>query len=67
MPFDETLGFQMSDNAELLAVEVFDAQFETIYNFTSEDELRALNGELASGMYYVEVKGIYGQVYTGRG
>ena len=62
VPLDATLGFEMSGNAELLSVEVFDDAFESIYNFTSEDELRTLNDELANGTYYVTVK-VY---YTGK-
>ncbi len=54
--FDETLRFQMSDNAELRVGEVFDHGYEREYNIDTEDEFRALIGELNSGTYYVVMK-----------
>lgn len=52
---DASLRFQMSENAELRAVEVFDHGYERIHYLRTENEFWALIGELNAGTYYVVV------------
>lgn len=61
--FDATLRFQMSENAELRAVEVFDYGYEHEYYYETEDEFRSLNGEINAGTYYVVVRVEYTGMY----